>query len=77
MPWTKLFKHVRDLIPLAAQLADKVCDAAKHPAVHGVVGNEQRSKLAVEMLRILLQEEKEEKTNGAPASLKSQWSPRG
>lgn len=54
-------KHVNELIPLAAQMASNVCDAAKHPGVQDTVSNEQRSKLTVEMLRILLQEEKMEK----------------
>lgn len=51
-------KHINDLIPLAAQMASNVCDAAKHHNVQDTVSNAQRSQLTVEMLRILLQEEK-------------------
>ena len=50
-------KHVNDLIPLAAQMANNVCDAAKHHNLNDTVSNAQRSQLTVEMLRILLQED--------------------
>lgn len=51
-------KDVDDLIPLAARLANNLCDAAKHPNVQDVVTNERRSQLALAMLQLLLAERK-------------------
>lgn len=50
-------QHVNDLVVVAAQICRNVCDASAHENVRDVVTNGERSRLTVEILKLLLARE--------------------
>ena len=66
-------KKINDLVPIASRLAQNLCDTSQHKALTDVVSNEQRARLAIEMLKILLQEQGRHERDAAPRTEDAPW----